>query len=109
MKKVCVLGNAIHNEEAQKAGIDFIDVEGLKAFNKEKPKIRRWAKQYDVLLGSETIVKQINKLLGNVLIKMKRFPVSMSEGDKVIPKIEELKHTVRFQLKKSICLGTAVG
>lgn len=107
--KVCVLGNAVHNEEAQKAGIDFIDVDGLKAFNKEKAKIRRWAKQYDMLLGSEAIVKQVNKILGNVLIKMKRFPVSMNEGDKVVNKIEELKHTVRFQLKKSICLGTGVG
>lgn len=107
--KICVMGNAIHNDEAKEAGIDFIDVEGLKAFNKERAKINKWAKQYDILLGSDVIVKQVTKLLGNVLVKINRFPISMSEGEKVVNKIEEVKHTIRFQLKKSICLGSAVG
>ena len=62
-----------------------------------------------MLLGSDLIVKQVNKLLGNVLIKMGKFPISMNEGDKVVLKIEELKHTIKFQLKKSICLGSSVG
>jgi len=104
-----VLGSVVHNEEAKNAGVDFIDVDGLKAFNKEKSKIRKWAKQYDTLLGSDIIVKQVNKLLGNVLIKMGKFPISMNEGEKVVVKIEELKNTIKFQLKKSICLGSSVG
>jgi len=62
-----------------------------------------------MLLGSDIIVKQVNKLLGNVLIKMGKFPISMNEGEKVVAKIEELKHTIKFQLKKSICLGSSVG
>jgi hypothetical protein len=32
--KICIVGNAIHCDEAKAAGIDSIDVEGLKAFNK---------------------------------------------------------------------------
>jgi large subunit ribosomal protein L10Ae len=62
-----------------------------------------------MLLGSDVIVKQVNKLLGNVLVKMSKFPISMNEGEKVVAKIEELKNTIKFQLKKSICLGSAVG
>lgn len=107
--KICVLGNALHNDEAKEAGIEFIDIDGLKSFNKEKSKIIKWAKQYDVLLGSDVIVKQITKLLGNVLVKINKFPISMNEGEKILNKIEEVKHTISFQLKKSICLGSAVG
>ena len=62
-----------------------------------------------MLLGTDTIVKQLTKLLGNVLVKMNMFPVSMSEGEKVVTKLEDMKRTVNFQLRKSITLATAVG
>lgn len=44
--------------------IECIDVEGLKKFNKEKKLIKKWAKPYDVLLASESLMKQIPRLLG---------------------------------------------
>ena len=64
-------------------------------------------------------MKMIPRLLGNVLVKIGKFPITMSEGEHVVPKVEEVRSTVRFQLKKVyiykillyskvLCLGTAV-
>ena len=38
---MCVLANAVHIEEANANGVPYIDVEGLKAFNKDKTKIKK--------------------------------------------------------------------
>jgi len=37
------------------------------------------------------------------------YPVILAEGEKIVNKIDELKHTVKFRSKKAACLGTAVG
>ena len=103
------MANAIHIEEATANKIPYIDVDGLKAFNKDKTKIKKWAKKYDVLLASDSVAKQVTKLLGNVLVKLGKFPIAMAEGEKLSDKINEVKHTVKFQSKKASCLGTAIG
>ena len=80
--------------------IIYIKVDGLKQFNKEKKKIKKWARPYDTLVASEPLMKMIPRLLGNVLVKIGKFPITMSEGENVVAKVEEVKSTVRFQLKK---------
>lgn len=40
---------------------------------------------------------------------MNLFPIALAEGEKITAKIEELKHTIKFQSKKASCLGTAIG
>ncbi len=74
------MANAAHIEEAQANNIPFIDVDGLKAFNKDKNKIKKWAKKYDILLASDSVAKQVTKLLGNILVKMNKFPIALAEG-----------------------------
>ncbi len=88
MIQICVLANAAHIEEANANNIAYIDVEGLKAFNKDKTKIKKWAKKYDLLLASDSVGKQVTKLLGNVLVKMGLYPVILAEGEKIVSKIE---------------------
>ena len=107
--RVCVMANAAHIEEAQANNIPYIDVDGLKAFNKDKTKIKKWCKKYDILLASDSVAKQVTKLLGNVLVKLGKFPIALAEGEKLATKIDEVKHTVKFQSKKASCLGTAIG
>lgn len=81
----------------------------MKAFNKDKTKIKKYFKKYDVLLASDSVSKQITKLLGNVLVKLNKFPIAMAEGEKLAEKINEVRYTVKFQSKKASCLGTAIG
>jgi len=108
-RQIALIGTAAHCDQAKKAGVPFIDVEGLKKFNKDRKLIKKWAKPYQQLLASESIMKQIPKLAGNVFNKINKFPISLGENENVEEKIKELRSTVRFQLKKVLCLGTAVG
>eukprot|EP01017_Pseudomicrothorax_dubius_P029679 TRINITY_DN362_c0_g5_i1.p1 TRINITY_DN362_c0_g5~~TRINITY_DN362_c0_g5_i1.p1 ORF type:complete len:216 (+),score=81.61 TRINITY_DN362_c0_g5_i1:76-723(+) len=106
--KVCVIGTAVHCEQAQKAGIESIDSDGLKKFNKEKKLIKKWAKPFDLILASDSIIKNIQKLLGNTLNQIGKFPLVIRENDTVLEKVDEMRGTVRFQLKKVLCMGTAI-
>ncbi|RWW42185.1 hypothetical protein BHE74_00052309, partial [Ensete ventricosum] len=67
--KVCMLGDAQHVEEAEKIGLDYMDVEGLKKMNKNKKLVKKLAKKYHAFLASEAIIKQIPRLLGPGLNK----------------------------------------
>ncbi|KAI6685322.1 hypothetical protein NL676_031235 [Syzygium grande] len=57
--KVCMLGDAQHVEEAEKIGLDYMDVEALKKLNKNKKLVKKLAKKYHAFLASEAVIKQI--------------------------------------------------
>ncbi|KAL4304328.1 hypothetical protein GQ457_10G007650 [Hibiscus cannabinus] len=42
--KICMLGDAQHVEEAEKIGLDYMDVEALKKLNKNKKLVKKLAK-----------------------------------------------------------------
>lgn len=81
--KVCVLGDQVHCEQAKSAGIDFMDVEGLKKLNKNKKLVKKLAKKYDAFLASQVLIPQIPKLLGPGLNKAGKFPSLITHSDKV--------------------------
>merc|ERR1719155_184038 len=107
--KICVLGNAIHVEKAEAIGIDWKDVEGLKKFNKNKKIVKKFAKKYDAFLASDTLIKQIPRLLGPGLNKAGKFPTLVTHNDNLEQKALDLKSTIKFQMKKVLCLSVAVG
>ncbi|TVU25617.1 hypothetical protein EJB05_28120 [Eragrostis curvula] len=108
--KVCMLGDAQHVEEAQRIGLDHMDVEALKKMNKNKKLVKKLAKRYHAFLASESVIKQIPRLLGPGLNKAgKCFDQSSSNLESLEAKVNETKATVKFQLKKVLCMGVAVG
>uniref|UniRef100_A0A0D9V824 Ribosomal protein n=1 Tax=Leersia perrieri TaxID=77586 RepID=A0A0D9V824_9ORYZ len=102
--KVCMLGDAQHVEEAEKMGLDYMDVEALKKMNKNKKLVKKLAKKYHAFLASEAIIKQIPRLLGPG-----KFPTLVTHQESLESKVNEIKATVKFQLKKVLCMGVAVG
>ncbi|KAF7146993.1 hypothetical protein RHSIM_Rhsim03G0075300 [Rhododendron simsii] len=102
--KVCMLGDAQHVEEAEKIGLDYMDVEGLKKLNKNKKLVKKLAKKYHAFLASEAVIKQIPRLLGPG-----KFPTLVTHQESLESKVNETKATVKFQLKKVLCMGVAVG
>merc|ERR1740117_2671287 len=96
---ICVLGDAQHCEEAEKNGIGNMTVEDLK----------KLAKKYHAFLASDALIKQIPRLLGPGLNKAGKFPGLITHQEKMSDKIDELKSTIKFQLKKALCLACAVG
>ncbi|KAM0916560.1 hypothetical protein ACQ4PT_010108 [Festuca glaucescens] len=107
--RVCMLGDAQHVGEAEKIGLDSMDVEALKKMNKNKKLVKRLAKKYHAFLASEAIIKQIPRLLGPGLNKAGKFPTLVSHSESLEAKVNETKATIKFQLKKVLCMGVAVG
>ncbi|CAN0929385.1 60S ribosomal protein L10a-1 [Linum grandiflorum] len=102
--KVCMLGDAQHVEEANAMGLQSMDVESLKKLNKNKKLVKKLAKQYHAFLASESVIKMIPRLLGPG-----KFPTLVSHQESLQSKVNEIKATVKFQLKKVLCMGVAVG
>merc|ERR1712188_311809 len=98
--KVCILGDAQHIDEANKLNLETMDVEGLKKLNKNKKLIKKLAKKYNAFLASDSIIKQIPRLLGPGLNKAGKFPGLLTHADNLDTKVRDLKCQVKFQLKK---------
>ena len=66
--KICLIADAKHADEAKKAGldIDVTDLDSLKKFNKEKKVVKKWAKQYAILLASDSVLKKVPVVVGPV-------------------------------------------
>ncbi|OWZ18020.1 60S ribosomal protein L10a-1 [Phytophthora megakarya] len=75
--KICVLGNAVHCEMAEKEGFEYMTVDDLKKFNKNK--------------------------------KAGKFPTLVTSNDSLTEKAEQVRATIKFQMKKVMCLNVAIG
>lgn len=106
---VCVLGDAHDCDRAAELGLPFHDVEYLKSLKKNKKLVKKLAKRYDAFLASEPVLKALNRILGPGLSKAGKFPTQISRGEDMQEKINELRSTIKFQLKKSITLAVAIG
>merc|ERR1711967_21811 len=105
----CILGDAKHVEAAKAAGIPCMDVEALKALNKDKKKVKKLANTYSFFLASASIMKQIPRLLGPTMHKLGKFPTLIEHSEDLVEKIDSIRSTVKFQLKKVLTMGVAVG
>merc|ERR1712160_221445 len=47
----------------------------LKKHNKDKKVIKKWAKKYDILIASDTVIKKVPVVCGPVLNRIQKFPV----------------------------------
>mmetsp|Transcript_3670 Transcript_3670/g.6067 ORF Transcript_3670/g.6067 Transcript_3670/m.6067 type:complete len:218 (+) Transcript_3670:79-732(+) len=107
--KVCVLGDAVHCEQAQRSNVPFKSVEDLKKLNKNKKLVKKLAQSFDAFVASQVLIPQIPRLLGPGLNKAGKFPTLIQHSDNLETKITEIRSQVKFQLKKVLCMGVAVG
>lgn len=101
--KVCVLGDEKHCDEARAQGIPCMTLDDLKKLNKEKKKVAKLANSYDAFLASDSVIKQLQKVLGRGLNKAGKFPSPLNHGDNLQAKVDELRATIKFQMKK-VCI-----
>lgn len=106
---MCILADAADVDRAKLIELEFMTVDDLKKLNKNKKLVKKLAKKYDSFLASEALIKQIPRLLGPGLSKAGKFPTPVSHGEDLEKKVNEVKSTIKFQLKKVLCLGVAVG
>merc|ERR1712035_14397 len=108
-QKICIIGDAAHNDEAEGKGVPHMSADDLKKLNKDKKLVKKLAKKYDAFLASESLIKQIPRLLGPGLNKAGKFPTMLTHSDDMVGKVNDIKATVKFQMKKVLCLNVAVG
>merc|ERR1711976_901791 len=94
---------------AQRANIPFKSVDDLKKLNKNKKLVKKLAQSFDAFMGSQVLIPQIPRLLGPGLNKAGKFPTLIQHIDNLETKITEIRSQVKFQLKKVLCMGVAVG
>ncbi|XP_005108000.1 60S ribosomal protein L10a-2 [Aplysia californica] len=107
--KVCILGDQVHCDQAKANNLPHMDIDALKKFNKDKKLVKKLAKRYDAFLASESLIRQIPRILGPGLNKAGKFPAPVVHGDSLIGRIEETKATIKFQMRKVLCLAVCVG
>merc|ERR1712001_265516 len=107
--RVCLLGDQAHIDEAKAKDIPAMSADDLKKLNKDKKKVKNLAKSYAAFLCSDTLIKQIPRLLGPGLNKAGKFPTMVTHADDIDAKVNVLKATIKFQMKKVLCLNVAVG
>lgn len=107
--KICILGDQKHCDEAKAEGIPCMTADDLKKLNKDKKLIKKLAKSYDAFLASDSLIKQIPRILGPGLNKAGKFPSVLSHQDSLTAKCDEIKATIKFQMKKVLCLSVAIG
>lgn len=106
---ICILGDQFDIDRAKNGGIDAMSADDLKKLNKNKKLIKKLARKYDAFVASESLIKMIPRILGPGLSKAGKFPTPVGHNDDLSGKITEVKSTIKFQLKKVLCLGVAVG
>lgn len=107
--KICLIADAKHMEEGKGLDIEMVDLDSLKRFNKEKKPIKKWAKQFTILLASDTNVKKIPTVLGPVLNRIGMFPQVISHNVGLKQQVDDVRASVKFQLKKVTCMAVAIG
>ena len=108
--KICLIADQKHTDEAKanELDIDVVSIDYLKKFNKDKKVIKKWAKKYSLLLATDSLVKKIPQVLGPVLNRIGMFPQPVSHNEPLIKKIDAVKGSVKWQLKKVTNLNVAV-
>lgn len=96
-------------DEARANHIPCMDADALKKLNKNKKLVKKLAKKYDAFLASDSLIKQIPRILGPGLNKAGKFPTPISHAESMNGKVEETKATIKFQMKKVLCLAVCVG
>lgn len=109
--KVCIIADQKHADEVETNGIevDVISLESLAKFNKEKKAVTKWAKQYQLLLATNTVVTKITKVCGNHLNRIGLFPQPVTHNESLAKKVADVRGSVKWQLKKVTCLNVAIG
>ena len=107
--KVAVICDLQQEDLAKKAGMITLNMEDMKKLNKNKKLVKKLCSQYDAFLASESIIKTLPRVVGPHMNRVGKFPAPVAMSDNLPDRVLELQSTVKFQLKKVMCMGTCVG
>uniref|UniRef100_A0A8C7UM03 Ribosomal protein L10a n=1 Tax=Oncorhynchus mykiss TaxID=8022 RepID=A0A8C7UM03_ONCMY len=98
---VCILGDQQHCDEAKAAELPHMDIEALKKLNKNKKMVKKLGEWFCLLVIMLTPIC-LPPSAG-------KFPSLLTHNENLNIKVDEVKSTIKFQMKKVLCLAVAVG
>lgn len=107
--KVGIIADLVLEDACKKIGVASMNMDDLKKLNKNKKLVKKMCSQYDSFLASDSVIKTIPRVVGPHMNRAGKFPAAINAGEDIKDKILETQSTVKFQLKKVLCLGTCVG
>jgi len=106
---ICIICDLQHEDIAKKAGMTTMTMDDLKKLNKNKKLVKKMCAKHDAFLASESIIKTIPRVVGPHMNRAGKFPTAVTYTDDLKERVVEVQSTVKFQLKKVLCLGTCIG
>mmetsp|Transcript_6153 Transcript_6153/g.13646 ORF Transcript_6153/g.13646 Transcript_6153/m.13646 type:complete len:225 (+) Transcript_6153:151-825(+) len=107
---VCLIAcDAEDIAKADSAGVRHITVTEMRAWNRNKKLVKRFASSADHFICSSAFLKQVPRLVGPWLVRAGKFPVPLARDEDLAMKIMECQCKVQFRLKRELTLGTCVG
>ncbi|KAL0214555.1 hypothetical protein P9112_006739 [Eukaryota sp. TZLM1-RC] len=103
----CVLGDASHCEQAAALGLPYMTVEDLGKLKGQNKLVKRLCKRYAFFVASESVFKSLPRIVGPGFNKAGKFPSLVKKDEDLMNKINGLRSTIKFQLKKSLSLNIA--
>merc|ERR1712224_28822 len=109
--KICIIADEKHKTEAKDQGIDIdlTDLDALKKFNKDKKLVKKWAKQYQLLIASDTVLKRVPVVVGPILNRIQMFPTMVGKATPLVLQVQDIRASVKFQLRKVTNMGCCAG
>ena len=89
--------------------MECVNIDDLKKFNREAKLIKKWARKFDILLVSESLSRNVTRLIGRFVSSIGKLPVPVGENEDIKEKLEELYCTIRFRVKKFAWLAQSAG
>lgn len=94
-RRVCILGDAAHCEEAFRNLIPFKSVDDLKRLHKNKKLIRKLARSFGAFIASPAVISQIPQLLGRGLYAAGKFPIPADRDKSVLSQAMDILDLLR--------------
>ena len=107
-QSVIILGDQFHCDQAKDLNIPYVNETSLVGLNKDKKLIKLFFKPYQILIASESLYRKIPRIIGGTLFRIGKFPRVITQDECMLTKINQIKATVIFTLRKTLCLGVAV-
>jgi large subunit ribosomal protein L10Ae len=106
--RIALIGDQHDIDRAKYMGLDTLDKDNLLKLSKNRKLINKLVQEYDAFIVSASLMSQIPRLMGPGLMCAGRFPVRIEREEELGARIKEVKSTMRFQLRKEVCLGAVV-
>eukprot|EP00758_Cryptobia_borreli_P015336 Tbor_TRINITY_DN6016_c0_g1::TRINITY_DN6016_c0_g1_i1::g.10789::m.10789/K02865/RP-L10Ae, RPL10A; large subunit ribosomal protein L10Ae len=106
---VGIIADLVLEDACKKMDIPTMNMDDLKKLNKNKKLVKKLCGQYGAFIASDSVIKTIPRVVGPTMNRTGKFPIAIAAGEDIKDKIAEQQSTIKFQLKKVLCLGTCVG